>query len=446
MAEEIETDVAIIGAGPVGLFAVFECGMLRLRTALIDALDAVGGQCTALYPEKPIYDIPGHPVVMAGELVELLEAQIAPFYAPRLLGRRVERLTGAAGAFTLGTDRGDIVHAGAVMLAAGAGAFGPNRPPLADLPEYEASGAVQYHVRRSEDLRGKRVVIAGGGDSAVDWALALRGVAAHIHVVHRRAKFRAAPESAALLDAAASRGELDLVIPYQLRGLHGADGALESVEVGTLDGDTRHLPADRLLAFFGLSTDLGPIATWGLELHQHHIRVEPATCRTNLPGLFAIGDAASYPGKLKLILQGFSEAAMAAQAAHSVVHPDQELHFQVLDHHRRAQAVGDWVRSVGRLMGLLGPASRRGTVAVPPAARHAPLTAGLRRQAVVLRERPLLRRDAGAAHGGDLPLLLGIHRGEALFPAAMMFSTLRHDNPAPSGGVRRLAQPGPPIA
>ena len=328
MADEIATDVAIIGAGPVGLFAVFECGMLRLRCVVIDALDAPGGQCTALYPEKPIYDVPAHPQIMASELIELLERQIAPFNAPRLLGRRVERLSGEAGGFTLATDRGDVVQARVVILAAGAGAFGPNRPPLLGLAEYEATGAVQYYVRRSEDLRGARVVIAGGGDSAVDWALALRGIAHHIYIVHRRPRFRAAPESAALLDAAASRSELELVVPYQLRALHGADGVLSSVEVATLAGETRQLPADRLLAFFGLATDLGPIATWGIELHMHHIGVDPATCQTSRPGVFAIGDAASYPGKLKLILQGFSEGAMAAHAAYRIVHPDRELHFE----------------------------------------------------------------------------------------------------------------------
>jgi thioredoxin reductase (NADPH) len=328
MPDAIETDVAIVGAGPVGLFAAFECGMLRLGSVLIDALDSVGGQCAALYPEKPIYDIPAHPEILAGELVTLLERQIAPFCVPRLLGRRVEHLSGAAGAFTLGTDRGEVVRARAVVLAAGAGAFGPNRPPLAGLAQFEASGAVQYYVRRKDDLRGRNVVIAGGGDSAVDWALALRGIAATIYVVHRRAKFRAAPEAAAQLAAAASRGELTIVVPYQLHGLHGRDGALSAVEVANLDGETRQLPADRLLAFFGLSTDLGPIARWGLEFDQHHIRVEPATCQTSLPGLFAIGDGASYPGKLKLILQGFSEAAMAAHALFPIVHPDRVLHFE----------------------------------------------------------------------------------------------------------------------
>jgi len=328
MTETLTTDVAIVGAGPVGLFAAFECGMLKLSCVLIDALAEIGGQCTALYPEKPIYDIPAHPAIEAAELIAQLERQIAPFHPAMLLGRRVERLTGTAGNFTLGTDRGETVRAKAVIVAAGAGAFGPNRPPLDGLAGYEASGAVQYYVRRREELRGKRVVIAGGGDSAVDWALALRGIAGHIAVVHRRAKFRAAPETAAQLDAAAARGEVEMVIPYQLHALHGADGALAAVEVADLDGGTRHLPADVLLPFFGLSMDLGAIAGWGLALERHHVGVTPATCETSLPGVFAIGDVATYPGKLKLILQGFSEAAMAAHAIHPIVHPGTALHFE----------------------------------------------------------------------------------------------------------------------
>lgn len=325
---EIDTDVAIVGAGPAGLFAVFECGMLKLRSALVDALDEAGGQCAALYPEKPIYDIPAHPAIEAGALIAQLERQIEPFAAPRLFGRRVERLSGQAGAFELGTDKGDMIRAKAVVLAAGAGAFGPNRPPLDGLEAFEASGAVQYYVRRREDFRGKRVVIAGGGDSAVDWALSLKDVAAKVMVVHRRPKFRAAPEMAGQLDAAAARGEIEMVIPYQLHALHGAAGALASVEVATLEGATRHLEADVLLPFFGLSMDLGPIAGWGLALEQHKIGVDPATCQTSIPGVFAIGDVAHYPGKLKLILQGFSEAAMAAHAIHPIVHPGAALHFE----------------------------------------------------------------------------------------------------------------------
>ena len=327
MTQHIETDVAIVGAGPVGLFAVFELGMLKLGSVLIDALAEVGGQCTALYPEKPIYDIPGHPAIEAGALITRLEEQIAPFPVPRLLGRQVNGLSGARGAFTLTTDQGDTVRAKAVVVAAGAGAFGPNRPPLNGLAGYEATGAVQYYVRRRDDLRGKRVVIAGGGDSAVDWALALKDIAT-VSVVHRRPKFRAAPESAAQLDAAVAKGEIEMVVPYQLHGLSGTDGVLSSVEVATLDGVVKSLPADVLLPFFGLSMDLGPIAAWGLQSEKHHVTVNPATGETSLPGVFAIGDVATYPGKLKLILLGFCEAAVAAHASHPSVHPDQALHFE----------------------------------------------------------------------------------------------------------------------
>ncbi len=326
---DLVVDVAIVGAGPAGLFAAFQCGMLRLRCVLIDALGETGGQCTALYPEKPIYDIPAHPGIEAGALIAQLERQLAPFDVPRLLGRRVEALSGRRGAFRLRTDRGDGVAARAVLIAAGAGAFGPNRPPLDGLDAFEAGGAVQYFVRSREAFRGRSVAIAGGGDSAVDWALSLREVARRVWLVHRRPRFRAAPDSLARLEAAAARGEIELVVPYQLHGLHGGNGILSGVSVSTLDGAVRMLDADRLLPFFGLSTDLGPIATWGMQTGLHGlIPVTPSTLETTLPGVFAIGDVASYPGKLKLILQGFSEAAMAAHAIHAVARPDEALRFE----------------------------------------------------------------------------------------------------------------------
>lgn len=327
MSKSISTDVAIIGAGPAGLFAVFECGMLKMRCVLIDTLEGVGGQCSALYPEKPIYDVPAYPSILAGDLIERLEAQAAPFAPVKLLGQRVERLAREGDDLLLATSAGNTVRARAVLIAAGAGAFGPNRPPLEDLDQYEASGAVRYMVTRREDFRGKRVVIAGGGDSAVDWALSLKDIA-RVTMVHRRPKFRAAPESAAQLEAAAERGEIEMAIPYQLHRLEGDDGALEAVVLATLKGEERRVPADHLLAFFGLSMELGPIAEWGLGLERSHITVNPATLETNIPGVHAIGDIATYPGKLKLILQGFSEAAMAAHAIHPRVFPGVALHFE----------------------------------------------------------------------------------------------------------------------
>ncbi|WP_027285346.1 NAD(P)/FAD-dependent oxidoreductase [Rubritepida flocculans] len=329
MSETIETDVAIIGAGPCGLFAVFECGMLKMRCVVVDTLEEIGGQCAALYPEKPIFDIPAHPRIEGAALIRALEAQAAPFGPRYLLGQRVEALAREEdGRLRLATSAGAVIRARAVILAAGAGAFGPNRPPLEGLSGYEASGAVRYLVTKREEFRGKRVVIAGGGDSAVDWALSLKEVAARVVVVHRRDKFRAAPESAAQLKAAAERGEVELAIPYQLHALEGDGARLSAVVLATLKGETRRVEADHLLAFFGLSMELGPIAEWGLGLERSHVAVDPATCATNIEGVHAIGDIATYPGKLKLILQGFSEAAMAAHAIHPRVFPGEALHFE----------------------------------------------------------------------------------------------------------------------
>ncbi len=322
------TDIAIIGAGPVGLFAIFECGMLKMRCHVIDTLEAVGGQCAALYPEKPIFDIPGYPVIQAEDMVARLSEQAAPFDPVYHLDQQVTALTPQGERWLVETSAGARIDARAVMVAAGGGAFGPNRPPLARLSEFEGS-SVFYLVKRREDFRGKRIVIAGGGDSALDWVLSLAEVARKIYVVHRRPKFRGAPESVARLHALAKDGDVvELVVPYQLDGLEGQDGRLEAVAVKTLDGETRRLEADVLLPFFGLSMNLGPIADWGLDLDRNLIAVDPKTLQSSAPGVFAIGDIAAYPGKLKLILCGFSEAAMAAHAIHGLVFPGQALHWE----------------------------------------------------------------------------------------------------------------------
>ncbi len=327
MSASHTTDVVIIGAGPVGLFAVFECGMLKMRCHVVDALDTTGGQCAALYPEKPIYDIPAYPRIDAVDLIRRLEEQIAPFKPVYHLGQQVEALTPEGGGWIVATTAGTRIAAKAVVIAAGVGAFGPNRPPLPDIEQYEGRSVV-YLVKQREDFRGKRIVIAGGGDSAVDWTLSLAEVAAKLYVIHRRPKFRAAPESVARMDALTKAGKIEMVVPYQLARLEGSDGRLSAVIVATLDGQERRLEADVLLPFFGLAMNLGPIAAWDLDLDHKHIKVDPATCATSRPGIFAIGDIAAYPGKLKLILSGFSEAAMAAHAIYPLVHPGEALHFE----------------------------------------------------------------------------------------------------------------------
>ena len=302
--------------------------MLGMRCAVFDGLAMPGGQCAALYPEKPIYDIPGIPRLAARELVDRLLEQAAPFQPNYRLERQVMGLGGdAKGGWTVKDSAGEEVTCRAVVIAAGNGAFGPNRPPLPGIERFEGR-SVFYLVRRREDFRGRRVVIAGGGDSAVDWAISLSDVAERVMVVHRRDKFRAAPESERRLRELAAAGRVELVIPYQLAGVEGEDGQLSAVTVATLKGERRRLEADSLLAFFGLASELGPIARWGVKLERQHVKVDPATLETSVPGIYAIGDVATYPGKLKLILSGFSEAAMAAHAIYPRVHPDRPLHFE----------------------------------------------------------------------------------------------------------------------
>lgn len=324
---DITTDVAIIGAGPVGLFAVFELGMLKVRATLIDTLPAVGGQCTALYPEKPIYDIPGFPSVDAAQLIQHLENQAKPFAPHYLLGEQVVTVEKLADGWKLTTNKGSVISAKAILIAAGCGAFGPNRPPLNGIEQYEGT-SVHYMVARREDFRDKELVIAGGGDSAVDWAVSLAEVAKKIYVVHRRDKFRAAPDMVDKMQALTKTGKVELVVPYQLEALEGDGTKLSGVVVKHMDGSLRTLAAQHLLAFFGLSMELGPIATWGLNLHMNHIAVDRGTMQTNIPGIFAIGDIATYDHKLKLILCGFAEAAHAAHAIREIVYPGVAYHFE----------------------------------------------------------------------------------------------------------------------
>ncbi|CAI3922393.1 NAD(P)/FAD-dependent oxidoreductase [Commensalibacter communis] len=324
----ISTDVAIIGAGPTGLFAAFECSMLKMTCVLIDTLEHVGGQCSALYPEKPIYDIPAHPAITAQSLIDSLEKQIEPFSVPRLLSKTVTTLKGEKGNFTLITQKGDEIHAKAIIIAAGAGSFGPNRPPLDNIEQFEKAGNIHYYVRYSDQFIGKDIVIAGGGDSAVDWALALKDKANSISLIHRRDRFRAAPESLCRLEQAINEQKINKLVPYQLHALRGEQGCLNEIDVISLDGEIKSLKADHLLAFFGLTTDLGALKDWGFEINQGRIPVNQTTLQTSQEGIYAIGDIAQYPGKLKLILQGFSEAAMAAHDVYSVVYPDLALHFE----------------------------------------------------------------------------------------------------------------------
>jgi thioredoxin reductase (NADPH) len=325
--EKYRTDIVIIGAGPAGLFAVFEAGMLKMKCHVIDALDMVGGQCAALYPEKPIYDIPAHPKIDAIDLVKSLEEQAEPFDPVYHLGQRVEEIKKHGEYFELTTSLGRVIEAKAVIIAAGCGAFGPNRPPLEGIQDYEGK-SIFYMVAKKETFKDKNVVIAGGGDSAVDWAISLAPITKKLSIVHRRPKFRCAPDSYDKLCTLKENGKIDIIVPYQLDSIEGENGNISEVVVVDLDGNQKRIEADVLLPFFGLSMKLGPIANWGLNVIKNHIEVDPSTLQTSLEGIFAIGDICTYKGKLKLILNGFAEAAMAAHAAYKIVHPHEALHFE----------------------------------------------------------------------------------------------------------------------
>jgi thioredoxin reductase (NADPH) len=322
----IEIDALIIGGGPAGLFAVFEMGLLDIKAHVVDILDKPGGQCAELYPEKPIYDIPGLPIVTGQGLTDALLAQIKPFGATFHWGQRVDVLQKLDdGRFRLVTDVGTEFIAKVVVVAAGGGSFTPKRPPLEGIEPYEGK-SVYYAVRRMDDFRDKDVLVVGGGDSALDWTLNLQPIARSLTLLHRRDDFRGAPHSVEQMRALVAAGKVKLLIG-QMSALEGDGTELSAVVVKAKEGEVR-VAANRLLPFFGLTMKLGPVADWGLNLNENLIKVDTERFETSTPGIFAIGDINWYPGKLKLILSGFHEAALMSQAAVKIVHPNKKVLFQ----------------------------------------------------------------------------------------------------------------------
>ncbi|PJJ54874.1 NAD(P)/FAD-dependent oxidoreductase [Hymenobacter chitinivorans] len=322
MTNSISTDICIIGAGPVGLFAVFEAGLLKLRCHVVDALPQVGGQLSEIYPKKPIYDIPGFPDILAGDLVQNLMRQIEPFHPTFTLGERVERLAKLEdGTFQLFTTDGTEIFCKAIAIAGGLGSFEPRKPAVESLETYEGGRGVYYMVRDPETFRDRRIVIAGGGDSALDWTIFLADVAKEVTLVHRGTTFRGAADSAEKVQKLHEAGRARLVLSSNVTHVHGQD-SLEAVTITANDGTAETLPVDAFIPLFGLTPKLGPIGDWGLELEDDAVKVNTLDYSTSVPGIFAIGDINTYPGKLKLILCGFHEAALMAQGAYKYMFPD----------------------------------------------------------------------------------------------------------------------------
>ncbi|NER16941.1 NAD(P)/FAD-dependent oxidoreductase [Spongiivirga citrea] len=317
----IKTDILIIGAGPTGLFAVFEAGLLKLKCHLIDALAQPGGQCTEIYPKKPIYDIPAFPEVLAGDLVTNLMEQIKPFEPGFTLGERAETIEKQDdGSFIVTTNRGTQHHAPIVAIAGGLGSFEPRKPPLENIAKFEDKG-VEYIIKNPEIYREKRIVIAGGGDSALDWAIYLANVAGEVVLVHRRNEFRGALDSVEKVAELKAQGRIQLITPAEVTALNGTD-KLEGITIQKKDEDPINHPCDHFIPLFGLAPKLGPIANWGLEIEKNAIVVNNSLdYQTNIPGIYAIGDVNTYPGKLKLILCGFHEATLMCQSAYQRINP-----------------------------------------------------------------------------------------------------------------------------
>jgi len=323
----INTDICIIGAGPVGLFAVFETGLLKMRCHLIDALPQVGGQLSEIYPHKPIYDIPGYPTIKAQELIDNQMEQIAPFHPTFTLGERVEKLEKLEdGSFVLTSNEGTVIKSKVVVIAGGLGSFEPRKPAVIGLEDFEGKG-VSYMIKNPEAYRDQRVVLAGGGDSALDWTIFLADIAKEVTLIHRSDSFRGAPDSAEKVFNLASQGKIRLLLQCNLNSVHG-NGNINKVGVLDKSKTETFIEADSLIPLFGLSPKLGPIAEWGLNIDKSAIEVDTFDYSTNVEGIFAIGDINTYPGKLKLILCGYHEAALMAQSAFKYVFPDQKLSFK----------------------------------------------------------------------------------------------------------------------
>lgn len=323
----IQTDICIIGAGPVGLFAVFEAGLLKMRCHLVDVLPQVGGQLTEIYPKKPIYDIPGFPEILAQDLIQNLSQQIAPFKPTFSLGERVTQLEKLEdGSFEVRTSDNTSIRSKAVAIAGGLGCFEPRKPEIHNLERFEGKG-VTYFIKDPETYRNKKLVIAGGGDSALDWTIHLAELAQHITLVHRNETFRGAPDSTEKVFALAQAGKINLLLNTHLKSING-NGHLTAVSCIDKEKIVQEIETDFLIPLFGLSPKLGPIGEWGLALEKNAIQVNTVDYSTNVEGIYAIGDINTYPGKLKLILSGFHEAALMAQSAFRFVYPDQKISFK----------------------------------------------------------------------------------------------------------------------
>ncbi len=323
----IKTDILIIGAGPVGLFTVFEAGLLKLRCHLVDALPIPGGQLSEIYPKKPIYDIPGFPSILAGDLVKNLLKQIEPFKPGFTLGERAEELEQVGEKlYRLRTNKGTVIEAPVIAIAGGLGCFEPRKPPIENIDKYEENG-VEYMVKDPEKFRDKRLLIAGGGDSALDWTIELSDVASEVTLIHRRTSFRGALDSVDKVLTLAKQKKVNLITEAQAIGIHG-NGVLKEVTIRQKERGEFNYPVDHFIPLFGLTPKLGPLADWGLAIEKSAIEVKTEDYSTNVPGVYAIGDINTYPGKLKLILCGFHEGTLMVQSAFKYIYPDAKLSFK----------------------------------------------------------------------------------------------------------------------